>query len=452
MARKVCLDTPEEKSNIIRYLRDGNYPSGLNKEQKRTFRRKCQNFSLINDMLCFVKADGTRLPVVFSYETDKILLILDQEHRECHYGINKMVDIIGKKYYNIPSAAIREYVNRCASCRNYTPMRTLQEIELVPIRAKRDRYVIDCVDMRAFQADNDGFAWILNVIDSYSKFLWSFKLKNKSAIAVVECLEQCFMDYGVPAAIQADNGKEFANKELKALCERMNVTIIHGRPRHPQSQGMVERVNQTVKRWLGKKLHGVVRKRWIDHHRKVVYGYNVSVHRATNRAPFLLFHGTNGFNSVNLQREINELGEQTSINEEEVSTETQYPVWNLDDQNSEPFIVDEMDAEVLENEDVVTEIHDSVMRHFNSYSKKVANDANSNFQRRLFDEGDVVMIAKDFDNNQRTRRRPFDSFYEDGLFTVVQLLDNNRIKVENIDDPEDIRYVSKGQIKKLNDI
>ncbi|KAI5152064.1 hypothetical protein ENBRE01_2541 [Enteropsectra breve] len=115
--------------------------------------------------------------------------------------------------------------------------------------------------MRAFQADNDVYAWILNIIYSYSKFLWSFKLKNKYAIVVVECLEQCFMDYGVPAAIQVDNGKEFANKELKALCERMSVTIIHGRPRHPQSQGMVECVNQTVKRWLEKKLHGVVRKR-----------------------------------------------------------------------------------------------------------------------------------------------------------------------------------------------
>ncbi|KAI5152065.1 hypothetical protein ENBRE01_2542 [Enteropsectra breve] len=111
-----------------------------------------------------------------------------------------------------------------------------------------------------------------------------------------------------------------------------------------------------------------------------------------------------------------------------------------------------MDAEVLENEDVVTEIHDSVMRHSNSNCKKVANDANSNFQRRPLDEGDVVMIAKDFDNNQRTRRRPFDSFYEDGLFTIVQLLDNNRIKVDCIDDTEDIRYVSKGQIKKLNGI
>ena len=53
----------------------------------------------------------------------------------------------------------------------------------------------------------------------------------------------------------------------------MHITIIHGRPRHPQSQGQVERVNQTVKRFIAKKLYGTNGNRWIDVHDEAIYGF-----------------------------------------------------------------------------------------------------------------------------------------------------------------------------------
>ena len=58
-----------------------------------------------------------------------------------------------------------------------------------------------------------------------------------------------FSVFGAPHILQSDNGREFvANviEELKLLWPEM--IIVHGRARHPQSQGSVERANDDVKK------------------------------------------------------------------------------------------------------------------------------------------------------------------------------------------------------------
>ena len=46
--------------------------------------------------------------------------------------------------------------------------------------------------------------------------------------------------------LQSDNGREFKGV-LLLLMKRYNVRIKHGRPRTPQTQGLVEQANGTVK-------------------------------------------------------------------------------------------------------------------------------------------------------------------------------------------------------------
>jgi transposase InsO family protein len=60
---------------------------------------------------------------------------------------------------------------------------------------------------------------------------------------------------GLPVIFQSDNGSEFVNHVLKELLNRWpgNVTIIHSRPRHPQSQGAVESGHKPVQKLLNVK-------------------------------------------------------------------------------------------------------------------------------------------------------------------------------------------------------
>jgi hypothetical protein len=110
-------------------------------------------------------------------------------------------------------------------------------------------------------------------------------------------LQSIFKSHGVPVSIRSDNGKEFKNSLLKEYLNSLNFQTIHGRPRNLKAQGKVKHVNQTVKRWLAKKLHENPGNRWIDFHEDVVFGYNITKHRATAKSPFLLFHGQQGCNN-----------------------------------------------------------------------------------------------------------------------------------------------------------
>ena len=65
-------------------------------------------------------------------------------------------------------------------------------------------------------------------------------------------LADIYLTIGGPAILQSDNGSEFTAsviKELKGLWP--DLKIVHGKPRHPQSQGSVERDNRDIRtHWL----------------------------------------------------------------------------------------------------------------------------------------------------------------------------------------------------------
>jgi transposase InsO family protein len=105
--------------------------------------------------------------------------------------------------------------------------------------------------MLCYKKVNDGVAWILTIIDVYSTFGWALPLRKKTGKEVVENLEKSiFRHIGPPKIIQCDNGKKFCNSEMDRLAKEFNIIVKHSRPRHPQSNGEIERFNQTLTRYL----------------------------------------------------------------------------------------------------------------------------------------------------------------------------------------------------------
>ena len=60
-----------------------------------------------------------------------------------------------------------------------------------------------------------------------------------------------FRIFGASSILQGDNGREFVNSvitELSAMWDGLK--IVHGKPRHSQSQGSVERANRDIEDML----------------------------------------------------------------------------------------------------------------------------------------------------------------------------------------------------------
>lgn len=144
---------------------------------------------------------------------------------------------------------------------------------------------MDLIDMRSLEYD--GFNWIFNAKDHFTKYSWLFPLTSKEAVNVVTVLKSIFYQFGPPRILQSDNGREFVAKvilDLKKLWP--GLLIINGRPRHPQSQGLVERGNAVVQQMLGKWLSANTTKDWPSGLGPVMFAINTSIARTIKKTPF----------------------------------------------------------------------------------------------------------------------------------------------------------------------
>ena len=132
-----------------------------------------------------------------------------------------------------------------------------------------------CSSFIRFQADMPNERWqadithwkltdgtkveILNVIDDHSRFLVASVASSIfKAADVVASFHEAASAHGFPASLLTDNGAVFTAIPRKGTCAieletaALGIRYLHSRPYHPQTCGKVERVHQTLKRWLAK--------------------------------------------------------------------------------------------------------------------------------------------------------------------------------------------------------
>ena len=81
-------------------------------------------------------------------------------------------------------------------------------------------WAADLVDMRAFSKFNQGYKYILMVIDVFSKFGWAIPLKNKSAEEVTKAFADLWKKQKPPEKLWVDKATELYNRSMKALLEK----------------------------------------------------------------------------------------------------------------------------------------------------------------------------------------------------------------------------------------
>ena len=77
-------------------------------------------------------------------------------------------------------------------------------------------------------------------------------MRNNGEEVAINLETKVFAYFGPPKILQSDNGREFVNTIVHKLVQDWpgEVTIVNGRARHPQSQGLVERGDAKVEEML----------------------------------------------------------------------------------------------------------------------------------------------------------------------------------------------------------
>lgn len=106
-----------------------------------------------------------------------------------------------------------------------------------------------------FRMDDGKQCYPLDIIDDHSRFVIRIAPHLGTANVVIPVFRGAFREFGLPDSVLSDNGSQFAGfRKGYTRFERwlmdLDILPIHGRIKHPQTQGKIERFHRTMKQEL----------------------------------------------------------------------------------------------------------------------------------------------------------------------------------------------------------
>ena len=154
---------------------------------------------------------------------------------------------------------------------------------------KMDRIAIDI--MGPVTTSSKGNSYILVVCDYFSKYSEAYALPDITAETVADKLStEWITRYGAPVVLHSDQGRNFESDLFKCLCQVWDIHKSRTARYKPNSNGLVEKQNRTLKKMLQSYVDDNP-KSWEDHLPFVTMAYRASPHQSSKCSPNLLMFG-----------------------------------------------------------------------------------------------------------------------------------------------------------------
>jgi hypothetical protein len=145
---------------------------------------------------------------------------------------------------------VREWVDGCLSCQKIWSIRGQIEGPSGAVIRQRPFTEISMDLVRLTTPDRDGNRYILNIMDSFSRWSELFPLQAGDAESVAECLFAVYNRYGRPMRVRADGAKAFHQAVIKSLNRWLKIENHATLAYSPFQNGQNERRNQEIGRHL----------------------------------------------------------------------------------------------------------------------------------------------------------------------------------------------------------
>ncbi|KAI2667015.1 Retrovirus-related Pol polyprotein from transposon 17.6 [Labeo rohita] len=147
-----------------------------------------------------------------------------------------------------------------------------------------------------------GHEHILVIVDYATRFPEAMPLRKATAKNIAKELFLLCTRVGIPAEILTDQGTPFMSRLMADLCRLLRVKQIRTTVFHPQTDGLVERFNQTLKQML-KRVAAEDRRDWDLMIPYVLFGVREIPQASTGFTPFELLFGRQPRGLLDVARE-----------------------------------------------------------------------------------------------------------------------------------------------------
>ena len=138
--------------------------------------------------------------------------------------------------HQISRNKIRLWLQKQDTYTLHKPVRYRFKRNRVIVGAIDEQWEADLVSMYSLSKYNNGFKYILTVIDVLSKYAWAEPIKTKTGENLVKAFEKILKKGRKPETFHTDKGTEFMNRNITSGFSRRKT-----RPRHRLSKGLIVR-------------------------------------------------------------------------------------------------------------------------------------------------------------------------------------------------------------------
>ena len=181
--------------------------------------------------------------------------------------------------------SVEKWCKRCIECqkRNQPTRHPKGQMKTYIVGEPLARISLDMLGL--VTRTHTGNRYILVVTDYFTRFAEACGLPDIETPTVADkLLTEFICRYGLPLQIRTDQGAQFTSDLFVELCKRLSICKTRHSPFHPQSSGLVERLNRTIEDMLNKFV-SKHQKDWDKYLPFLMMAYRSSVHETLGETP-----------------------------------------------------------------------------------------------------------------------------------------------------------------------
>ena len=198
-------------------------------------------------------------------------------HPASYEGEKAVYDAVKReKKYKISHGQIRKWLqNQDAYSLNKAVKRNFQHGHVI-VSGIDDQWDADLASFAHDADENDGYKYLLVVIDIFSRYAWIEPIKDKTAKEVVKAFNKIISKGRKPRKLRTDAAKDFTSKGFQEYVKSKD--IAHFTTHSEKQANYVERFIKTINSQIWHDISSQNSRRYIDVLQKLVDSYNKSWH------------------------------------------------------------------------------------------------------------------------------------------------------------------------------
>ncbi|CEP08747.1 hypothetical protein, partial, partial [Parasitella parasitica] len=203
-------------------------------------------YMLKDGILCYVKYNPPVI-VVPAIWRQQFLHRIHVPVTSGHLGRDKTISRAKENgYWPTITRDVHQFVAKCLDCQKFkTKTHKFKMLKSIEVGAAGDRWAADIAYLPVTAKGN---RYLLVCMEYLTKWVITAPLPAATADVIADVLVyEIVLKFGTPKEFLTDNGSNFISETINVVCLRLGISKIQTSVEAPSTDGLVERMNRTIK-------------------------------------------------------------------------------------------------------------------------------------------------------------------------------------------------------------